>query len=173
MDLGRIIKTSGGKWRQATLSAPLVTLPGDVLELDGSTVWQKRAGYYINSSTISEPTDYEPQPFELSQTISTVLFFEGKPMPAAAVTLTDVSINQGTGTVTVNWSDGSSQEYASFESLVNAVDDYDTNTEHAKGLLLLALVRRTPDGSNMDALNGSSITIDGIAATPVQFSLNE
>lgn len=94
-------------------------------------------------------------------------------MPAAAVTLTDVIVNQTTAVIRAKFSDGGELEFQDFASLLATVEDYDTATDHAKNLLLLALIRRSPDGSNLDALNGSSCTIDGQAATPVQFSLSE
>lgn len=173
MDAGRILFTAGGKWVTAQLSSPIDVLPGDILEVEADTVWLKRDGHYIASRTIGAESEVEPEPFAQSHLITHVTYFRRKPMPAAAVTLNDIVVNQSTGTITAKFSDGTQDEYQDFAALISAVDNYDTDTEHAKKLLLLGVIRRSPDGSNLDVLNGSSCTIDGSAATPVQFSMVE
>jgi hypothetical protein len=173
VDNGLIAFTAGGKWLTAPLSPPLEVQPGDTIEVEGTTAWLKRDGHYITSRTIRNATEFTLQPFSEPHTIDHVTFYESKPMPAAAVTINDVVVNQTTGTVTAKFSDGSQDEYTDFAALVADVEDLDTDTAIARKLLLLGVIRRSPDGSNLDVLNGSSCTIDGSAANPVQFSINE
>lgn len=173
MDLGRIATTDKGNWMTSPLSSPIQVLPGDSLEVEGSTVWLKRNDHYIDSRTIGVANVFVPVAFSEHHTLDHVIYWRKKPMPAAAVTITNVTVNQASGVIRADFSDGTQNEFADFATLLSAVEDYDTATDHAKNLLLLALIRRSPDGSNLDALNGSSCTIDGQAATPVQFSLTE
>lgn len=173
MDAGRIAFTTGGKWLTAPLSSPLEVQPGDTIEVEGETVHLKRDGYYIDSRTIGSATDFALQPFAEPTELTHVVFYQEKPMPAAAVTINEVTVNQTSGTITAKFSNGNSREFTNWEQLVGEVDNYDTDDTHAENLLLLGVVRRSPDGSNLDILNGSSCTIDGSAANPVQFSINE
>lgn len=173
MDPGLVANTDKGRWMRAPLSAPLSVTIGDRVEVEGTTAWLLRGEHYVDSREIGESVEYEPPALVAPHELTEVIFFRRDPMPAAAVTLTNVTINQTSGVIRADFSDGSQLEHSDFAALVSAVDEYDTQTDHAKNLLLLALVRRSPDGSNLDALNGSSCTIDGQAANPVQFSLNE
>lgn len=173
MDAGLIAQTKGGDWRQAPLDSPLSGVAGDIVEIDGTTAWLNRGGFYVASREIGGESEYDPQAFSGPFTVDRVVFFRRNAMPGIATTLVNASVDVGTGEVSVTFSDGETLSFPDFATLVSTVQAYDTNTTHAKNLLLLALVRRNPDGSNLDLLNGSSCTVDGIAAEPVVMTLTD
>jgi len=145
--------------------------PGDVYDFAGGVLKQYRAGNLIAERTLGAGLPFIPGPETGTGLLETVYFFQETKMPGIAETLTDVVQSQPSGIITAKFSGGENIEYPTFADLKTAVEALDTDGDVARKLLLLKLVRSSPDGSNLDALNGSTCTIDGNAATPVQFSL--
>ena len=167
-DPGIIAQTEGGEWRTAPLSSPLTVQPGDRVEIDGTTAWLWRNGYYIDSREIGESEPYTPEAFEGPQTLDRVVFYRSSRMAAVATTLTNVTIDPN-GTVRVNFSDGSERE-VSVASMEAIADGLDTNVTLAQDILLAKLIREQPSLDDPDALNGSTVSIDTQGATPIVYT---
>lgn len=94
-------------------------------------------------------------------------------MAGVTATLVGATRSLTTGEITFEFSDGSGQNYGSWEDAVAVADSIDSDPTFAKRLLIMAAIRSSPDGSNLQAQVGSMVAIDGNAATPVLFSLVE
>lgn len=156
---------------EVPVTPPLSVLAGDVLERDGNTINVIRGGNVVASATLGTPEPIESGEITSPRTVSSLFQVEVVPMAGITDTLVDVSVNQTTGSVTFKFSSGDNIEYQSWADAKAAGEAFDTDQANCQKALLCRLARLEPDGSNLDALNGSSCTIDGNAATPVQFSL--
>lgn len=170
MDPGIIAATDGGEWRQQPLNLPLPVLGGDVLNITGNTLQLIRHGNVVATRTLGAETTFATQPIADSQTLTHVIHFRRTPVPSVSATITNTTINQASGVVRVNFSSGDQREFADFAALQAVADAIDTDPAKAQDLAILALVRRSPDGSNLDVCNGMGVTIDGAANQPVAYS---
>lgn len=170
MDPGIIAATDGGEWRQQPLDSPLPVLAGDLLNVVGNTLQLIRGGLVVATRSLGPAISFATQPIAASQTLTHAIHFRKTPMPSVSATITNTTINQSTGVVRVNFSSGDQREFADFAALQAVADAIDTDPAKAQDLAILALVRRSPDGSNLDVCNGMGVTIDGAANQPVAYS---
>lgn len=172
MDLGRIARTEKGRWKRAPLSSPVAVLKTDVVEVEDGKAWILRNGHYVDSRDINfaAKTDLTLVPMSEPHTLTEVYFWERDPMPSVSATITNSTINQSTGLVRINFSSGDQREFSDFAALQAVAEGIDSSVEMAQDLAILALVRRSPDGSNLDVCNGMCVTIDGAASQPVSYS---
>lgn len=91
-------------------------------------------------------------------------------MPAVSATIQNVAVNQTTGTIRFDFTNGTQREFADFEALQTLANSYDSDVTRAEDLAIVSAVRRSPDGSNLDVCNGVTCTVDGAANVPVSYS---
>ena len=86
-------------------------------------------------------------------------------MPGVMATLTDVNVNQTTGSITFVFADGGLQ-FSSIEQILEQLT-FDTDPDFPKKLLILKAIRNSPDGANLSTMVGGTATADFNAATPI------
>ena len=154
--------------RKVTVSPPLMRKPGDEFALVPGKIQQWRGGNLIAERTI----DVLGSPVVTNDFFGTSIgHFYLEQVMGVSATITNVTINQVTGQINTVFSDGQGRQYSNWADFVAQRGGLDADNELCRSLLELRLLGVTPDGSNLDALNGSTVTIDRQAATPVQFSL--
>lgn len=93
-----------------------------------------------------------------------------KPMAGQVVSLTRVNHNSATGVVVLFFSNGNTREYQSWAEMVQVVRALDEQPDTAETLLLLKAARTSPDGTNMEAMVGAQVSVNGHASEPVVFT---
>lgn len=91
-------------------------------------------------------------------------------MAGQNVTLTRVAHNTTTGVVNLFFSNGSIREYSSWTEMVASVGAVDEVSDTAESILLLKAARSSPDGTNMEAMVGAQVSVNGHASQPVVFT---
>ena len=156
--------------------APLSVLANDRVAINANGVVElQRLGSDLQYHTIdtrtpnySEAIDVEPEPVSHDHTINHVLFFRGRSMSAQA-TITKISINQSDNSVTVEYGDGTSQDWADFATFKTFAADQ-VQLALAKTLLLISAAGRSESGTDLADSVGSSVTIDPAAGVQFAFS---
>jgi hypothetical protein len=85
---------------------------------------------------------------------------------AASVTLTDFTIG-GDGSVTITYADGSGFLFASLQDLRDSLQDVDS-ADMAKKFLHAWFLARQPDASNVNIVEGKTLTLDLSNANPIR-----
>jgi hypothetical protein len=145
-----------GQFVSYTLTPPLDLLPGDVVNQLGNTVTVTRNGVVVETRALENPTVLPTQSVSQSQTVSTLLLFEGHAM---AVSIRCESVSYENGGVQVVWSDSTSQEGATVADLVAEVAAENKATI-AKKLALAAWLERSATLTDPTWLIGKTIELD-------------
>jgi hypothetical protein len=160
---------NAGEWRQVAFSPPFSVVPGDTFRSEGNTVYQVRGGVDHDVRLITSSVQFTPPAADVSQSISNLIFFKGKPMIPASATLTDVT-ESVTGEINISYSDGSGTTYANWAAVGELADSIDSDVTFCKKLLAAISYRRSPNGENKTNAVGATATADCVANNPVQFS---
>jgi hypothetical protein len=99
-----------------------------------------------------------------------VVYAKEKAMPGQNVSCTGVSENQTTGAVTFRFSSGNQVEYGSWEDCGVVADAIDATPDYAEKLLVMKAFRASPDGANKTTQVGASVSVNGLADTPVVYT---
>lgn len=91
-------------------------------------------------------------------------------MPGQNVSCTRVQENQTTGAVTFFYSSGNSIEYADWEAVGVVADSLDAGPDFAEKVLAMKAYRASPDGANKTTQVGASVSINGLADTPIVYT---
>lgn len=102
-----------------------------------------------------------------------VVYAREIPMAGIATTLTDFQFNESTGAIDTTWSDGAGLSWPTISAMDDDLTPVDTDRLFLKRLILLDARRKNADISGMSAAIGTSGSIDGAAATPVQITRPE
>lgn len=160
-----------GEHREFPLSTPLNCLAGDLITTDGKKVYLIRSGSVVQEAEATgEGTLIVPGPVEASQAISSVVFFRSHPVPGQNVSMTGVSENATTGAVTLKYSSGNQVEYASWEDVGSVANSLDATPDLAEKILALKAFRASPDGANKTTQVGASVSVNGLADTPIVYT---
>lgn len=158
-------------YRKIDFSPPFVQQVGDIFPIDfaAGKIFQLRAGAVIAERHLALPGlslgDNPPATFAGS-VHSVVYYQETRPMTK---TVTNVSVG-GTGLVTFKFSDGQSRDVPTHADGVALADTLDVDGNLTENLLIAKAYRHSPDGTDLQAIVGSTATIDTAAANPVQFN---
>jgi hypothetical protein len=155
-----------GEFRQQLLDEPALVLPGDVVRVIGNQIVITRGNVVVGTRQLigeSEPV----AGLNEAETVYRAIFWRAKPVPGINQVLTEVRKSATTGIITIFFSNGESREYADFETMRAAVEYLDTNNETAQDALVLRLVRRSPEGTDLENQVGSSCSINFDAAVPI------
>jgi len=171
-DPGQIASTGRGEWRKAPLAESFTNKIGDFVVQDGTTLKLIRNGQVVltREALDEQSSPWVPQPLQEVHTFEEVIYFRSNPMQGVTATLVNVTQNQTTGEIAAFFSDGAQLTFADWATFTGEAAVMDSDPATAQKLLLCKLYRATPDGSNLDALNGANCTIDGSSSAIVSFS---
>ena len=155
---------------EAPVTPPLQAQAGDELVRIGNVLKLVRGGEVVATATIGQPEPIDSGEITTARTIASIFEVEEIRMPSVSATITGVNVNVTSGIISVNFSNGDQREFADFSEMQVLAQGYDSSAVTAQNLAILALVRRSPDGSNLDVCNGMSVLIDGAANVPVSYS---
>lgn len=91
-------------------------------------------------------------------------------MPGVNVSMVNLVENQTTGVVIASWSDGSSNEYASWSAIGDVADAIDADTELGKRILISRAHRLSPGGEHKTSQVGAQVSCNLIAAEPIAYT---
>lgn len=153
--------------RKHTVAEALVHQEGDGYAHVGDTIQQIRSGLVIATQPIVA-TEILASSDHVGQN-STLYFYEGFPMPVSK-TVTGTSIGPS-GVVRINFSDGNQRELAGGHAEgVDIADALDADGDYAERILIAKAYRHSPDGTGLNDIIGSTVTIDSSADVPIQFT---
>jgi hypothetical protein len=154
--------------RRFTIDPPFAHQPGDTFVRVGNTYKQIRAGVEIDSRTIAAPAILTDQ-FHFGTNSVTELLEEFH-MPGQNVSCTRVQENQTSGAITFYFSSGNAIEYVDWAAVGAVADEMDAAPDIAEKLLAMKAYRASPDGANKTTQVGASISVNGLADTPVVYT---
>lgn len=99
-----------------------------------------------------------------------IVYAKEKHMPGQNVSCTGVTENQSTGAIVFRFSSGNQLELPSWESVGEIADAVDSVPDMAEKVLMLKAFRASPDGANKTTQVGASVSINGLADTPVVYT---
>lgn len=156
-----------GEFRQAALNEPLAVLVGDTVHVVGNQVIVSRNGYVVSVRLITGEIEAAPLGAERNEVIDRVLFFWRPPVSGTVVTLTDVTKNTSTGSVTFRFSNGDLREFATLEQAVSETNYIHTQPTLAEDILIAKSAALSPDGTDLHQLVGVKCAVDVNAIQPV------
>lgn len=159
-----------GTWERAVISPPLSLLAGDVVDVVGSTITQRRGNTVIATRQIASGIPFPVGTVQKAGSLTEVLVFEQRIMPGQQVTMTRVRENQTTGAVIIDFSSGTETEYASWADLEQIANQVDGLPEFAEKLLLAKAFRESPGGENKTTQIGASVGVNCLADVPVTYT---
>lgn len=149
------------------IDPPFSHQAGDEYQRVGDTYKQIRASVVIDSRTVT-PITLTAQFHFGTNSVSELL--EEFHMPGQNVSCTRVQENQTTGAVTFFYSSGNSIEYADWEAVGVVADSLDAGPDFAEKVLAMKAYRASPDGANKTTQVGASVSINGLADTPIVYT---
>lgn len=161
-------------YRRIDISPPFTVAVGDLFPIDygARKVFQIRGGLVIAERTIALPgvlIGETPPAMEVGS-FESVLYFEVPKMPGQNVSCTKVQENQTTGSVTFSFSSGNNIEYESWEAVGLVAESIDAEPAFAEKLLVAKAYRMSPEGANKTNQVGASVSVNGLADTPVVYT---
>lgn len=156
--------------RKFQIDPPFQHQVGDEYARIGNTYKQIRNNAVIDSRTVATPAILTAQFHFGTSTVTELL--EEYHMPGVTATLVDVNV-AASGSITYDFSDGASLEYPNLPAVAELADSIDATPDLCRKLLITKSFRDSPDGANLTNQVGATVTIDGNASIPVQFSLND
>lgn len=87
-------------------------------------------------------------------------------MTSQSITCTGVSVDQNSGTIYFN-TDVGSLEFQDFEAFKTFANSLVADETFAQKLIAMKIIARSPDGANLENMNGGSATINPPADVPV------
>lgn len=147
------------------------TLAGDRIEIVGSTLKVWRGPTLIAERTLVLPgTTVESGVIPATRDLTSVFYIEDRKMPGITATNTNVAINETTGTIRFDFSNGDQREFQDLNALKSAVQKYDTDVSIAQDIVILKAIRNSPDGSNLTTMVGQGVSCDFNGTHPIVFS---
>lgn len=153
--------------REFTVDPPFAHQGGDVYAREGFTIRQIRNGAIVDTRT-TVGTVLTAQVHVGDSQVTT--FFEE--MGPVTKTVTNVGVGAGTEVV-FTFSDGNQRAVGSHALGVELANEFDADAAMAERALIAKAYRHSPDGTDIDAIIGSTITVDSYAETPIQFNLSQ
>lgn len=154
--------------RKYSLAVPMTRQTGDEFRFVGKRIEQWVGAMKVDERDLSQEASVileQPETFGAATVQSVYL---EQPM-ATSKTCTGVSVG-ATGIVRFTFSDGSQPEVPSHADGVQLASDLDANASLAENLLIAKAYRHSPDGTSLDDIIGSTVTIDTSADTPIQYN---
>lgn len=158
-------------FREVVLPQAFTLNPGDEVKLAGGMLQVWNGNTIISTFPVTLGPQTSIGPAAESRTIHTLFLVEEVKMPGVTSAITGAERNPN-GSIVVHFS-SNNREFGSFEELMSTVASLDTTTELAEDILLMKLVQRSPDGSNLENMNGGSCTVNRDAAEPVTVNYPE
>jgi hypothetical protein len=156
-----------GEFRQAALNEPFAVQIGDTVQVVGNQVIVSRNGSVVSVRLITGEIEAAPLGAERNEVIDRVLFFWRPPVAGTVVTLTDVTKNTSTGSVTFKFSNGDQREFAGLEQAVSETNYIHTQPTLAEDILIAKSAALSPDGTDLHQLVGVKCAVDVNALQPV------
>lgn len=159
-----------GVYRKLTIDPPFSIQAGDICPIDFATgtVFQLRGSSVIDQREVTLPGELigALPPATSTGVFAEVIYFQESTVAGQSVSLVSVQLNQSTGSVTWNFSNGVSREYGSVEDAKSAVQSLDTQSQLAEDALILKTFRRSPDGTNLENMVGAAVSLNFDADVP-------
>ena len=154
--------------RKFTINPPFAHQAGDVYAREGNTIRQIRGGIQIDIRTVGPPSQLTAQVHVGGSNVTE--FFEEQRMPGQNVSMTGVEENQANGSVTLKYSSGNQNEYASWAAVGQIADSLDASPDFAEKILALKAFRASPDGANKTTQVGAQVSVNGLADQPIVYT---
>lgn len=149
-------------------------LPGDVFPIDfsNSQVMWIRGAAVLRTFAVTLPGANlgNTPPVPPNSPNVSIVYFQEVRMPGQNVSCTRVVENQTTGAVTFNFSSGNNIEYPDWSAVGQVADSFDAVPDIAEKLLVAKAFRASPDGANKTTQVGASVSVNGLADTPVVYT---
>lgn len=159
-------QSAKGEFRQVEIQ-PLSLLPGDQVQQVGNQLIVIRGGQVVATRDLTAESSSAPLTVQDAQTVSKALFFKEFPVAGTVVTLTDVTKNTSTGSVTFKFSNGDQREFATLEQAVTETNYIHTQPTLAEDILIAKSAALSPDGTDLHQLVGVKCAVDVNALQPV------
>jgi hypothetical protein len=156
-----------GEFRQAALDAPVSIQAGDTVQVVGNQVIVTRNNAVVAVRAITGEIEAAPVAAEHSELLNRILFFWRPPVAGTVVTLTDVTKNTSTGSVTFKFSNGDQREFTGLEQAVTETNYIHTQPTLAEDILIAKSAALSPDGTDLHQLVGVKCAVDVNALQPV------
>ena len=161
-----IAQNQSGEFRQVAIQ-PLVVQSGDSVQHVGNQLIVTRNGHVIATRDLTGESVSVASTVDVAQLIDKAIFFKGNPVAGTVVTLTDVTKNTATGSVTFKFSNGDQREFSGLEQAVTETNYIHTQPTLAEDILIAKSAALSPDGTDLHQLVGVKCAVDVNALQPV------
>lgn len=153
-------------YRELTLDPPFAVLAGDRFPVDRSTstIYQIRGTAIVDSRVVSFPGALigETPAAESDGVFGRILIWEEHRMPGVTISIT--KIRRGTAEqVYVDFSNGDQLPFETLADVASVADEVDASVTIAQKILIMKMIRESPDGAKLGAAEGSQVSINGSA----------
>lgn len=157
-----------GICKEYVLDVALVVAPGDVAQIEGDKIRVYHNGNVIAERNLANGKTLTETPWATERVFKSVYVVEeGPKMPGVIATMTDVVVNEGTGAIRFDFSDGTQREFSNRADALDSVQYLDTDVATVQDAAILKSLRNSPDGANLANFVGGTVAFDYSSVQPM------